>query len=195
VAALVPALMPCPDCGTLSPNGQRCAACQAGHVAASAHDVQCPQCTRPLAFNEDGLNCCGTCGGVFLSREELTRLEDAPSVHVSGGATRLPLTVSSVRYVRCPSCNEPMNRVNYGPKSGLIVDVCKLHGTWFDGGELERALLFLAEGGTRVRPPEPARRAPATSVASEVGRALTAPVKPWSQGTPEILDLLRILLG
>jgi hypothetical protein len=31
--------------------------------------------------------------------------------------------------------------------SGVIVDVCKKHGTWFDLGELPRVLAFVAAGG------------------------------------------------
>ena len=47
-----------------------------------------------------------------------------------------------------------MNRVNFGKVSGVIVDVCKLHGTWFDAGELTRVVAFAAGGGlerTRAR--------------------------------------------
>jgi Zn-finger nucleic acid-binding protein len=40
-----------------------------------------------------------------------------------------------------------MNRVNFGKRSGVIVDVCKGHGTWFDAGELTRAIEFVARGG------------------------------------------------
>ena len=47
-----------------------------------------------------------------------------------------------------------MNRVNFGKVSGVIVDVCKVHGTWFDPGELTRVVAFAAAGGlerTRAR--------------------------------------------
>ena len=47
-----------------------------------------------------------------------------------------------------------MNRVNFGKVSGVIVDVCKAHGTWFDPGELTRVVAFAAAGGlerTRAR--------------------------------------------
>lgn len=40
-----------------------------------------------------------------------------------------------------------MNRVNFGRRSGVIVDVCRAHGTWFDAGELVAALEFVAQGG------------------------------------------------
>jgi Zn-finger nucleic acid-binding protein len=40
-----------------------------------------------------------------------------------------------------------MNRSVFGRVSGVIVDVCKNHGVWFDGGELSEVLLFLESGG------------------------------------------------
>jgi len=40
-----------------------------------------------------------------------------------------------------------MNRVNFGRKSGVVVDVCKVHGTWFDAGELTQAVEWVASGG------------------------------------------------
>jgi Zn-finger nucleic acid-binding protein len=40
-----------------------------------------------------------------------------------------------------------MNRVNFGRVSGVIVDVCKMHGTWFDAGELTAVFAFAANGG------------------------------------------------
>jgi Zn-finger nucleic acid-binding protein len=40
-----------------------------------------------------------------------------------------------------------MNRVNFGKRSGVIVDVCKEHGVWFDRGELTQAIEFVAKGG------------------------------------------------
>lgn len=47
-----------------------------------------------------------------------------------------------------------MNRVNFGKVSGVIVDMCKAHGTWFDPGELTRVIAFAGGGGlerTRAR--------------------------------------------
>ena len=45
-----------------------------------------------------------------------------------------------IRYIPCPICHELMNRVNFANFSGVIVDVCREHGTWFDRDELRRAL-------------------------------------------------------
>ena len=40
-----------------------------------------------------------------------------------------------------------MNRVNYARRSGVVLDVCKEHGIWFDKDELRRVLAFISEGG------------------------------------------------
>src|SRR5262249_42442162 len=49
---------------------------------------------------------------------------------------------ASVRYLRCPICDEAMNRAIFGRKSGIVIDVCAKHGTWFDHGEVARAMTF-----------------------------------------------------
>jgi Zn-finger nucleic acid-binding protein len=52
-----------------------------------------------------------------------------------------------VRYVACPDCGKIMNRVNFARHSGVVVDVCKAHGTWFDKDELRQILEFIQAGG------------------------------------------------
>jgi Zn-finger nucleic acid-binding protein len=40
-----------------------------------------------------------------------------------------------------------MNRVNFARCSGVVVDVCKGHGTWFDRDELSQIVEFIRGGG------------------------------------------------
>jgi Zn-finger nucleic acid-binding protein len=40
-----------------------------------------------------------------------------------------------------------MNRVNFGARSGVIVDQCPRHGMWLEGGELRRLLEWRKAGG------------------------------------------------
>jgi Zn-finger nucleic acid-binding protein len=40
-----------------------------------------------------------------------------------------------------------MNRINFARCSGVIVDVCKGHGTWFDRDELSHIVEFIRQGG------------------------------------------------
>ena len=46
-----------------------------------------------------------------------------------------------------------MTRTVFGRRSGIVVDVCQEHGTWFDGGELDAILQFVRGGGLQVDPP------------------------------------------
>ena len=64
-----------------------------------------------------------------------------------GEAPRGNPMADPVHYRPCPSCHQLMNRKNFGGMSGIIVDVCTLHGTYFDAGELPRVLEFVRRGG------------------------------------------------
>ena len=50
-------------------------------------------------------------------------------------------------YVPCPDCAKLMNRVNFGKRSGIVLDACAQHGTWFDADELRRVVEFVRDGG------------------------------------------------
>jgi Zn-finger nucleic acid-binding protein len=43
-----------------------------------------------------------------------------------------------------------MNRINFAHCSGVIVDVCKGHGTWFDRDELSKIVQFIRSGGLEM---------------------------------------------
>jgi Zn-finger nucleic acid-binding protein len=121
-----------------------------------ATDAPCPRCRKPLRVASSGspvvetleglalLHECIGCGGVFLDNASLERVfspEALGNRHPAPSA-RAPSAPDVVRYLNCPACNRLMNRVNFGKHSGIIVDVCKDHGTWFDSGELTRAIEF-----------------------------------------------------
>jgi hypothetical protein len=53
----------------------------------------------------------------------------------------------SFSYLNCPVCGRTMNRQNFLKRSGVIVDQCLHHGTWFDSDEAQRAAEFVAAGG------------------------------------------------
>lgn len=65
----------------------------------------------------------------------------------SPAPTKLVQDADKVRYVPCPECNQLMNRINFARCSGLVVDICKGHGTWFDREELSRIVEFIRGGG------------------------------------------------
>ncbi len=43
-----------------------------------------------------------------------------------------------------------MQRKNFGRVSGVIVDTCGMHGTFFDAGELQDVLAFVRSGGLQA---------------------------------------------
>jgi len=76
---------------------------------------------------------------------------------VLGGASLAPThhlaldgNLDKIRYVPCPQCGQLMNRINFARCSGVIVDVCKGHGTWFDQEELSGIVQFIRVGGLEV---------------------------------------------
>lgn len=54
---------------------------------------------------------------------------------------------TDVHYLTCPVCKKSMNRRAFGRISGVVVDVCKQDGVWFDPGELSAVLAFISRGG------------------------------------------------
>ena len=40
-----------------------------------------------------------------------------------------------------------MNRQNFAKFSGVVLDVCREHGTWFDKGEIRGCIEFVLSGG------------------------------------------------
>jgi Zn-finger nucleic acid-binding protein len=43
-----------------------------------------------------------------------------------------------------------MNRMNFAHCSGVVVDVCRGHGTWFDRDELRQIVEFIRAGGLEL---------------------------------------------
>lgn len=150
----------CGLCFTMNvPEAHHCMSCGAElglepRPAEHAGGAQCPRCVQgPLdAFsNGDGtILDCGRCGGQFVSVEVLHALVqrhehacvESPHRYRAGN----PLE-GQLKYIHCPFCSDLMLRHNFGKVSGVVVDVCAKHGTWFDVGELARILAFVSDGG------------------------------------------------
>lgn len=79
-----------------------------------------------------------------------------------------------MRYLRCPVCNEVMSRVNFARVSGVILDVCRPHGAWFDAGQLRAVRRFVRGGLAKFA----RRRARARA---DAPRAATRPRNPAAQ--------------
>jgi Zn-finger nucleic acid-binding protein len=98
-------------------------------------------------------------------------------------------------YIKCPDCKTVMNRRQLARGAGVVVDVCRGHGTWFDAGELPVVIEFVMNGGLeRAEKAEIADQREAARRAK--AEAAAAAAMPTSYGTGAadsggaLLDLL-----
>ncbi|HJL15447.1 MAG TPA: zf-TFIIB domain-containing protein [Sandaracinaceae bacterium LLY-WYZ-13_1] len=122
-------------------------------------DDRCPGCAADtlhvIVVGDHRIRECPACAGVMVDHDTLERITHAreaeAGVRLTGGPRKAELTIEPVRYRRCPTCARVMTRRNFGRSSGVIVDVCKDHGVWFDPDELTQVLDFVASGGLEQR--------------------------------------------
>jgi Zn-finger nucleic acid-binding protein len=106
---------------------------------------------------------CPSCAGIWIGAETFQQLihsaceaaealdrrgvkpsnapRAVPPVQPSAGAAR------KRPYLPCPICRTLMVRQNYAHRSGVIIDLCKRHGIWFDEDKLARILDWARSGG------------------------------------------------
>jgi len=149
----------CASCfGLVFIGSKHCAHCGAAIAVVETRSGArpCPRgcgTLRRLSLGGIELEECERCSGAWLKPEVFQRLcaeEERRSVFLGAEvqaphATHEP--VATVRYVPCPDCAKLMNRVNFGKRSGIVLDSCALHGTWFDADELRRVVEFVRDGG------------------------------------------------
>lgn len=120
----------------------------------------CPKCqtflTMILSGGVEG-DTCPSCNGIWLDRmEEKDFLQFKPEVFSLDDILHLRKfyqpsgKLDPVRYVPCPICGEMMNRIQWASFSGVVVDRCEDHGTWYDAGELEKIQEFVSIGGLEL---------------------------------------------
>lgn len=121
----------------------------------------CPRCDirlRTVDLNINGrflIERCDRCLGLFFDPNELEALLEATVANVftinkgrlDAGKVRMTTSEQGAFYIKCPLCRKIMNRVNFGTNSGVIVDRCKDHGLWLDGGELRQLFEWMKAGG------------------------------------------------
>ena len=120
----------------------------------------CPHCQVGLqAMNllEDDpieTDMCPACRGLWFDKGELVAILEAvkePGAeinrHLLTSLCERNVVADTVKYVRCPVCDVMMNRQCFGHRSGVVVDRCREHGVWLDGGELETLFEWVAAGG------------------------------------------------
>lgn len=121
----------------------------------------CPRCRISLTSIDlkiEGkflIERCAECLGLFFDPGELEALLESSVTNVfeinRGWLAILNSTDKTddrpVSYVKCPACAKLMNRINFGARSGVVVDRCREHGVWLDAGELRRLYEWMKAGG------------------------------------------------
>jgi len=121
----------------------------------------CPVCTAPLKTIDLGIagkffmERCEECLGLFFDPGELEALLEYSVRNVFEiNQSRLELFKLSTQtnsrvaaYVKCPICSKMMNRINFGARSGVVIDRCREHGVWLDAGELRQLCEWMKAGG------------------------------------------------
>jgi Zn-finger nucleic acid-binding protein len=152
----------CPHCGVTvgvparaNPDGstsaRTCPACKTSHELVAR------------LVGEILLDECSGCHGVWLDAAAVDRIvrdrqqsslgtlrqmmPPEPGIGAAQGAGAPAAAAARRMYIACPDCGQIMNRVNFARHSGIILDVCRGHGTWFDRSELPRVVDFVMKGG------------------------------------------------
>jgi Zn-finger nucleic acid-binding protein len=156
----------CPECYARNPDACRfCTACGIAFrpepVPGDEIELPCPCCGCLMPVRRAGgvaLNECPRCNGLWVPDDRFDELVEraiearrardpqaapAPRPRVTGAN---PAT-QRVVYRRCPVCEAQMQRRNFQRRSGVILDVCRAHGTWLDADELEQIAGFILSGG------------------------------------------------
>lgn len=157
----------CSSCTALvSAGASFCSQCGDPLAAADAGEAgaACPGCAggamvawrlQPTARQPQGyaVHGCRRCGGVWVDRATLDAMLESASQQGAGDGSapsvqRRALSMQpKVVYRACTVCGHTMHRRNFARISGVIVDECRMHGTFFDAGELEDVLTFVRSGG------------------------------------------------
>ena len=124
-------------------------------------DRLCPHCNKSLQVIDLNLNGsflierCADCFGLFFDPGKIeTLLESSVSNVFDSNWQQLDAINKDryqgnekVKYIKCPACQAFMSRVNFGYRSGVIIDRCINHGIWLDSGEITHLMEWKKAGG------------------------------------------------
>jgi Zn-finger nucleic acid-binding protein len=125
-------------------------------IAAEATGLPCPACRAVMevkSLKGTPLMECGKCSGLWIDRKSFERIcaDREEQAAVLGSLVGTPQQHSPLnarrQYLPCAKCGELMNRFNFGQRSGIIIDICKPHGIWFDRDELRQIVEYIRGGG------------------------------------------------
>jgi Zn-finger nucleic acid-binding protein len=190
----------CPECGA-----ELELAATSGAIATRP----CPRCTAALHARRVGdivIDECAACLGVFLDHVAIKRVvvdrAQSRAEALLGALPRSeiqPVPAAGQRmYLPCPVCHVVMNRRLFAAGTGVIIDVCRTHGTFFDAGELPVVIEFVMNGGLEKaerknleRMREAAQRE--LAAARDAARTTAHDATPRTRAS-SLLDLLSSLL-
>jgi Zn-finger nucleic acid-binding protein len=176
--------------------------------------LPCPHCTTPLDVIEFDtepkvrIERCTTCFGTFFNPGELETLLDAQTnplvwldpVQLNQIAADFQENRDVITYNKCPMCAERMSHLNFGGRSGVIIDRCGTHGLWLKGSELRRLTEWWRAGGKLIYQQHEAERVKRLYNTMEENRRLAmggtteSPRRDDSRGS-DTVDVLTILGG
>ena len=149
----------CPHCQTLNDTDLRRLGRTQIEAGVPSEEV-CPRCstrmtrltiTMGVAYS---VGRCKKCLGILFSPDDLVSLVESVAAGKSLNEGRIkklcreiPEDPWPIAYLPCPVCKELMHRKGFGTDAGVLLDRCKEHGAWLDGGELGRILRWARAGG------------------------------------------------
>ena len=154
----------CPECyAGNTENARFCTGCGVAFRPEPLPDeedepIPCPCCRqamRPRGIGGIWVLACEKCGGLWVPDRRLDELvrRVLETWRENGGHPAQSVPARSFErdfaYRDCPACCQPMQRKNFGQRSGVIVDWCGSHGAWLDAHELEQIAAFVLSGGLR----------------------------------------------
>ncbi len=165
----------------------------------------CPECSVPLGVIEMEaqpplrIERCGTCHGAFFNSGELEASLEAQTnplvwidhVQLEQIAADFGYT-HEVTYRKCPMCEERMSHLNFGGRSGVILDRCGTHGVWVEGGELRRLAEWWRAGGKHLHQQNEAEKAREIRASLSRMKRLPGPGKVEPEPQSGSLDKLEI---
>jgi Zn-finger nucleic acid-binding protein len=161
----------CPHClARIGDSAKFCDHC--GHpLAAEPLKIEettlvCPKCGDDRRLNArlvqgDEVYECQSCAGIWIGADTFQQLVERasgetdhldhrgakPSKAATEAKAQAASRASKRAYLPCPVCQALMVRQNYAHRSGVIIDVCRKHGIWFDAEKLTRILDWARSGG------------------------------------------------
>jgi len=127
--------------------------------------MNCPRCRaslHPEVYEGVEVDRCAACKGIWLDDGELQPILNEFSQKFSNrliqsalGNANLGIPASEKASVEpCPKCSKPMDPMNWGATSGVVVDRCVEHGVWFDHEELDRVQAVHEAWSQKIKDPE-----------------------------------------